>query len=255
MKIFIPLPLLFMFFYCKDVGAEKLIVASDVWCPYICADENKPGYMVELIQEIFSKKGFKLDLQIIPLTRALTLSQKNKIDMVLGLTQEHIDTYQIERNQISIGDYSNDFFVSNTNDWRYTTDQALEDYLNNNHTIGIIKGYVYGDFIDQLISQEPEHFIFAHGDSPIFRNIQMLKRNRIQILLDTKNTVLFEAKKNFQNDLVYAGTQGDRVLLYVGFSPSFSTDKKILLDQGIIEYRQSGELATLLKKYGIYDWQ
>lgn len=239
----------------SSVNAKQLIMASDVWCPYICEHTENPGYIVELVQAVFKIHNVDVGLQIIPLARAIKLTKDNNVDMISGFTEEHVETYKLARNQLSVGSFANDFFVYRKNQWRYTSEQKLAEYLTKRNKIGIIKGYVYGTYIDQLIIAKPNSFFVAHGDSPLNQNIQMLIHGRINILLDTRNTVLYEARKNAVEGLVYAGSHGENVLLYIGLSPNFLAEHKKILNDGITEFRNNGKLDLILKKYGITDWQ
>jgi len=49
-----------------------LLVLSDPWCPYNCQpDSDKPGYVVEMLREIFPPPTWQLKYQIVPWDRAL----------------------------------------------------------------------------------------------------------------------------------------------------------------------------------------
>jgi len=246
--------LFFILIFTFSSNANTLKVVSDIWCPYICEDYKNPGYIVELIRDIFAQNNINIKFEIVPLARAIKLTKNNKVDMVLALTDEHIIKNELNKNNISIGSFANDFFVAEGNRWRYISENDLSLFLSEGNKLGIIKGYEYGKYIHMLQKEKPEYFHMSHGESPLLMNIDMLNKKRINILLDTKNTVIFKMK-NETNKLIYAGTQGDNIPLYIGFSESISPKYKLLLDEGITHFRKSGKLAVILNKYGISDWE
>lgn len=243
-----------LFFMSFPNKANTLKIASDIWCPYICEDKKNPGYIIELIYDIFEPHDINVEFDKAPLARGIKLVKSNEIDMVLGLTDEHITQNKLNKSNVSVGVFSNDFFVNGNNKWRFKSNSDLSIYLSSGSKIGIIKGYEYGNFINLLINEKPNYFHISHGGSPLLQNIDMLYKNRIDILLDTKNTVLYNTQSN-NNKLIYAGTQGDPVFLYIGLSDSINPEYKKMLDEGIVSFRKSGKLAILLNKYGISDWE
>lgn len=235
--------------------AKEISVASDIWCPYICQDTLKPGYIVEMLSDILNKKNFTIKNETMPLARAIKFLKSGDIDIVLGLTQQHIDHHKLTYSNISVGDFANDFFVNNNNFWRFSTVEKLEEYASEGHKIGIIKGYLYGLEISKLIAKRPELFSYSYGNSPLYQNIERLKSARIDILLDSKNTVFSELKRLKTSALIYAGTQGTKEKLYIAISKTIDPQLLQIIEQGIIEYRRSGRLVRLLASYGISDWQ
>lgn len=238
-----------------SIKAAQLNVASDIWCPYICEDPNNPGYIVELVNQIYAENNVTTRFETIPLARAINLAQKNQINLVLGLTKAHLKSNSLQNFSLSVGSFSNDLYVKKGNNWRFTSPKNLIDYLKKGNKVGIIRGYVYGEFFDLLFASNPEYFHVAHGDSPLLSNLEMLNMGRISILLDTKNTILHEASPHIKPNLVYAGTEGENVPLYIGFSPNTPSEYTDMLNNGIVSFRQTKRLNQLLNKYGIEDWK
>jgi polar amino acid transport system substrate-binding protein len=251
-----------LFYFCSSSWASvRLVVASDNWCPYICDDQQSPGYIVEIVRDIFHQNNISLKFETLPLARAMQFVANNQTDMVLGLTEEQIIEHKLSKSQLSVGRPTLDFFVINGNPWRYTSNTELIKHLADDKKIGIIKGYSYGEFFNNLIESRPKYFYVSHGNTPLDTNLNLLNAGRIDIIIDNKYTVLFSAQSSAQSELiknlVHAGTEGEGEGggIYVGFAPHLSTDYINMLDQGIIEYRKSGRLKVLLNKYGITDWK
>jgi polar amino acid transport system substrate-binding protein len=195
-RVLLQVKLLLALLFCSFQSyAKKITIASDIWCPYICQDPKQPGYIVEMIDDILHKKNYRIKSETIPLARAIKYLQHGEVDIVLGLTQEHIESYNLIRTNVPVGNATSDFFVNHKNPWRFSTIEQLEAYGNAGYKIGIIKGYVYGPVLHKLITKKPEMFSYAHGDFPLQLLIKQLKSGRIDILLDSRNTVLNELKR------------------------------------------------------------
>lgn len=248
--------ILALLYFCNSsLASVTLVVVSDTWCPYICDDPQSPGYIVELVRDVFKQKNIRINLESVSLARALYLTASNKTDMVLGVTEVQIIEHKLGINTLSVGRSRNDFFVNIGNPWRYTSHSELLNHLGDDKKIGVVKGYNYGDFFDKLMQSTPSIFQVSHGNSPLSTNINMLNAGRIEILIGNQHTVLHSTEPELRQNLIYAGTDNESKLIFVGFAPDIEPEYIKILDKGIIKYRKSGKLKILLDKYDIADWQ
>lgn len=235
--------------------SRTIIVASDEWCPYVCNDNALPGFLVEMLKEIAQDNKIKLTFSLTPLARALNLAQKGKVDILLALTPQHITDYQLKQSQLSFGGLYNDFYVKAEYQWHFKDIKSLEKHLKNGAILGTINGYQYGEKMDLLLKNNSDHVFSASGNSPLIKQLEMLKIGRLDILLDSRFTVQYQLTKLQETNIVYAGTQGDFTPLFLGFSSSLSKETANVFDKGLTTLRQSGRLNKILAKYGITDWQ
>ena len=252
--------------YSKPVQAKVLVVASDEWCPYICDDTHLPGFLVEIVTEIAASNGVKIKFALTPLARALDLTQKGKIDILLGLTPQHISDFQLQTSHLSFGGLYNDFYVRANDPWRFKNITDLKTALKNNAILGTINGYEYGDIIGNLLKDNTAHIFSASGNSPLQRQLKMLRLGRLDILLDSRFTVQYQLSKlvnkssltktptTAKPSIIYAGTEGDFTPLFLGFSPLLSKEQVQLFDDGLLNLRENGRLNKILAKYGVIDW-
>ncbi len=252
--------------YSKPVQAKVLVVASDEWCPYICDDTHLPGFLVEIVTEIAASNGVKIKFALTPLARALDLTQKGKIDILLGLTPQHISDFQLQTSHLSFGGLYNDFYVRANDPWRFKNITDLKTALKNNAILGTINGYEYGDIIGNLLKGNAAHIFSASGNSPLQRQLKMLRLGRLDILLDSRFTVQYQLSKlvnkssltktptTAKPSIIYAGTEGDFTPLFLGFSPLLSKEQVQLFDDGLLNLRENGQLNKILAKYGVIDW-
>lgn len=269
-KNLIPLSLAFLVICAsiltKPVQAKVLVVASDEWCPYVCDNANLPGFLVEIVTEIAAKNSLKVKFALTPLARALDLTEKGKIDIVLGLTPQHVSDFQLQKSHLSFGGLYNDFYVRATDPWRFQSITDLEGALKNNAVLGTINGYEYGEKIENLLKDNAAHVFSASGNSPLQKQLRMLRLGRLDILLDSRFTVQYQLSKLSQKSaqlktsttsdpsIVYAGTEGIFIPLFLGFSPLLSKEYIQIFDYGLSNLRENGQLNRILAKYGVRDW-
>jgi polar amino acid transport system substrate-binding protein len=238
----------------KANQVKTLVVSSDEWCPYVCYDDALPGFLVEVVKEIAEANQINVKFSLTPLARGLTLIQQGKVDILLALTSQHITDYQLQQSKFSFGGLYNDFYIKVGQQWYFKDMNHLKDYLTKGAILGTINGYKYGEEIDLLLKENQAHVFSASGNSPLIKQLEMLKMGRVDILLDSRFSVQYQLNKLQEKEIVYAGTQGNFTPLFLGYSSSLSQEIITVFDQGLITLRQSGKLARILEKYGVADW-
>jgi polar amino acid transport system substrate-binding protein len=231
------------------------MIVSDEWCPYVCANNESPGFLIEIINEIATNNNIAVELALMPLARALDLTQRGKVDIALALTTQHIADFKLLRSASSFGGLYNDFYVKTPQPWRFQGMADLTRTVKDNAILGTINGYEYGEQIAQLLKDHPEHIFSASGNSPLQNQLKMLQMGRVDILLDSRITVQYQLSKMPRNNIVYAGTQGDFTPLFLGFSPRVNKKFIPIFDQGLQALRDSGRLSQILMKYSVKDWK
>ena len=241
-----------LFFASLPNQGQTLKIASDDWCPYICDDKEKPGYVVEIIKTVMAAHHIDLEFEVMPLGRAFLEVENNHLDLVLALTEVHIKEHSLIPSDVIIGDYANDFFVLSDNPFRFKNIDQLKA-----ERLGVVESYEYGADLDAFIRLHPEKIHIAHGRAPLQQNINMLLKGRLSVVLDTKNTVQSFLHQQKISNVIYAGTQGSTAPLYIGFNPRLSNlpALQLHLSNGLEELRTTGQLKQLLQRYGIADWQ
>lgn len=96
------------------------------------------------------------------------------------------------------------------------------------------------------------------GDKGLGLHIKKLTAGRIDSVIES--TAVMNAKlllMGLSDRIVKAGTIGSPTLLYVVCSPVKPVSKTYvkLLSEGIRSMRKSGELDSILSRYGVTDWK
>ncbi|SLM31960.1 ABC transporter, periplasmic domain [Desulfamplus magnetovallimortis] len=236
------------------IFAETITIVADRWCPYNCKpDSDRPGYGIEAAKIIFERAGHTVDYSVVPWARALKHTSDGKYNAVIGAFIEDAPDFIFPENEIGVSQIS--FFVKKGNPWKYTGIESLESIK-----AGIILDYSYGENLDKYFSsvkQNQSKVDITAGDNALISNIKKLDAGRIDAAIEDTNVFYHTAKQINMLDKVSIAGNSHKEKLYIAFSPALSNSKQYadLLSEGINQLRDSGELKTILDKYGLIDWK
>lgn len=160
-------------------GAE-LRLASDDWCPFICARDGKinGGYLVELTAQALALQDIRVRPALLPLSRAMHDTEQGLLDGVYAPPTDR-------RLRLSVPlAYSRAcFYTRADSDWTYAGADSLEAV-----TVGVIDDYGYDDgAMDAYIAEHRAQAAllqFAHGEAAGATNLHKLLRGRFQAMLE-----------------------------------------------------------------------
>lgn len=242
----------------QALQADTIVVAAYVWEPYNSAEGAVPeGYLLDILRAVFEKQGHVIKYQVMPYSRALVLAKDGDIQAVLGTFATDAAEYGLLNTQASLGLSKTVFLVKKADKWRFKGLKSLEDRV-----VGAILGYTYGDEgLDgylETFKADPKRVSLVAGDDPVVANFRKLEVGRVNVLVEDSVVAQYVmAKNNWTNQFVFAGEIGQGTPLYVSFSSKSPKVKAWLklLDQGIADLRASGQLAKILARYGLKDWE
>ncbi len=246
--------ILFFSLISLNAHADRITIVSDEWCPINCKPgSEKPGFMVEFAQQIFIKAGHQLEYIQEPWERAVAESRKGEHTGIIGAYQGDAPDFIFPENeQAMIG---NSFFVGKDKPWIYTGIDSLSKV-----NLGIIRGYDYGKEINDYIQANKDTLkVQANGgEDALEKNIKKLLAGRIDAIIE--NNYVFSFKINqmgVADKFKLAGVAIKPDKAYIAFSPANPKSKEYaeILSKGMEELRKSGELAAIMKKYGLQDWK
>lgn len=235
------------------LAAETITIAADEWCPYNCEnDSERPGYMVEIAKKAFEAEGLTVKYEIVNWARAISDARKGVYTGIIGAAKTDAEDFVYPR--VPLGKDDSDFFVRKGHTWKYESIDSLRS-----QRVGVIHDYSYGEEIDAYLEElgEGEHVQIASGDVGMETNIRKLINDRIDVVIANPNVFRYVAQRMGDLDKVEsAGVHGVPTYLYIAISPSHpkASEYAEMLAKTVEEMRASGELATLLEKYGLTDW-
>ena len=221
-------------------------------CPYICAEKSaNKGLLIDIVKSIFDKVDRPIEIQYFPMNRAMRMLENNDIDGVIGVLQRNAPEliYPDEH----IGQVRYVMYTSEKSDWLYTGLNSLKGKI-----LGVEVGKSYG-IADSYIQRHAKnkHVIYQHyGDNSTANLIRLLEKKYIDILIEDQ-TVLDFHTQNMRSEKLKEGGTVPPDNLYVGFSPSNKHAQEFadIITNGITDMRSTGELTTIMEKYGLSDWE
>jgi len=235
--------------------AEPLTIRADLWPPYNDEPESiKPGYMINVLWEIFKPQGYSIDYQTLSWTDSLEAARKGRCNAVIGATKEDAPDFIFPRESFGISDTA--FFVKGGSAWKFAGTSSLEKIR-----LGIIESYSYNEELDPFIkaNKGTKRIVEAKGDDPIAALLGMLQNGQIDVIVEDTNVMMASliAKKVPLGSIVPAGSCKEKSTLYVAFSPKNPKSKELAVkfDAGIKALRSSGRLHAILNLYGLDDWK
>ncbi len=232
---------------------ETVTLASDLWCPYTCESSLKPGYAVEILQEIFNGQNMDFKYLIMDWEKAVDKARAGSFHMVAATARNEAPGFVFGHKPIGIAKGA--FFTARSSSWRYTGLSSLRGIR-----LGVVGGYSYGWVVDGILKRADElglHVHYAQGDSPLLDNLKLLSRGGLDAVVGTTDVVTYTASQHALWDKVApAGDALFRIPVYVAFSPADpnAVRNARAVDQGIEQLRKSGRLDAILHTYGITDW-
>lgn len=245
---------LWVFFLClgaaPGVYSDTITLVADTWCPYNCEPgADLPGFMVEIAETIFKKRGHAIEYKVTPWTRAIQDVRTGKSDGLIGPGKEDAPDFVFPTEKVAL--MKNVFYGKKGLSWKYTGIDSLKE-----KTLGVVKGYTYTDEIDGYIKENEKMSQLVQvtsGENVLASNVKKLLAGRIDLILEDANVMQYHLKKNaLEKEVVEVGELAADDL-YIAFSPSnpLSRSYAEMISEGMILLRKSGELKEILEKYGI----
>lgn len=241
------LSLCVMLFFNFSAVAETIKVAAIDWCPQICPDGEKKGYVVDYINEIYKDSGYSLDIQYFPWSRAIRQVLTGKVDALLSPAKAEAPSLRYPQHEVGIQRMC--FFTAANSSWQYQGTHSLK---------GMQVGIAIDTSIEELneyVEKNLNQFQYQpYHERYIEQNAGKLDKARIDTFLFTRNSTIYElTKMGMWKNYREAGCTSE-AKIYMAFSPESSLKKKT---NGMIKHFDSRAskltkedfLATLLQSY------
>ncbi len=230
-------------------GPQKLTVAAIDWCPQICSSKDRPGYVIEIIKEVFSGEKYQLQIDYFPWSRAIRNVTSGQYDALLSPAKKEAPhlVYPLK----AVGSQRMCFFVKESSNWKYEGAESLK---------GVSIGIATDTSIEELngyMSKHPEQFQFQpYHERFVKQNALKLLKGRMDTFIFTLNTTQHTLKnENLDGKVKNAGCTS-KASIYMAFTPNLS--KQTLINGGVAYFdkrmsklTKEGTIEKILKKYKI----
>lgn len=236
-------------------AADKIVMASGDWCPYVCnpkLHDGKYGYLPDMAKIVFEKAGHSFEMRYMPFARVVDLGKKGKIDGIPGVYKGDVPSFVFPPVPQGIG--INTFYVEKGSSWKFENLDSLQKLTK----LGLIRDYYYGDDIKKFVETFPAKVDMLHGGNPQKRSLMKLKIGRVGAWLEDNQVAQYNIKRlELKKEVKPAGHTKEQFPVYIAFSPKIAKSGEYvrIVTEGVEKLRQSGDLKKILSVYGIDDWK
>lgn len=234
----------------KDIPTKtNLTIAAIDWCPQICIFEQRQGYVIEIVKEVFKGSNYNLKFQYYPWSRAIKNVTLGDADILLAPAKS--EAPHLVYPDSPIGHQRMCFFVDKDSDWQYSNLNSLK---------GINIGIAIDSSIEELNDyrqKHPEQFQFQpYHERFIKQNALKIKKGRIDSFIFTLNTTNKILKdEGLSGEIKNAGCVS-KTPIYMALTPierKTKHIKQILLayEKRITKLKQDGSIGKILESYNI----
>lgn len=227
---------------------ETIHVSAIDWCPQICPKTpERPGYLVEMIQDLYRKAGYELDFEYVPWSRAIVNVRTGRTDGLLSPSKD--EAPDLEFHAIPLAYQTHCFWKLSTSSWSYTDLESL-----NNTKFIIYRDHSYGPFLFTPEHKiEPyQYFELSYDEHYIDRAIALLKAGRAETFLFTANSVQYYLNQQHSTDVVMDACF-KRDELWFALSPKSDklSQMRQVIDDTLAGYKRTNSYEALLARYHI----
>ncbi|TPH17303.1 substrate-binding periplasmic protein [Litorilituus lipolyticus] len=227
---------------------KQLTLATTKWCPYTCAEKGYEANIIgKYVTELLEKHNIMVNVQSYPWARAVHFAEINEVDGLLTATPAEAPNLSFTTTPIA--NFHVCFYTHKTSDWQYQSPLQLD-----NLTLGVIKGYGYQDEIDKYISlhSKSERIVSLSGNQGLIRLISILKKQRVDIIVEDKLVMNWQAKTNNIDltDIKNAGCTTPQPF-YLALNVKAPQSKALieLLDIELARQENQQKLQQLIEQY------
>lgn len=226
-----------------------LTIAAIDWCPYICdINSDKPGVLVEIVQEVYKNTEFQPEFVVLPWSRAIREVESGKHMALLAPAKSEAPNLLYPKHPIGTQRFC--FFSREEDNWQYTTPEDIEQ-----------RKVVYpADALplelNHLQSQTNQLQGLSFHDSFERQTSELLLQGYVDSILITESSMLyFQFEHKLQSKIRTSGCLA-KDDLYLAFTPSGPHTGEVkswqdIHDQAAVSPEHQKQVAMILARYGL----
>ncbi|GLQ30538.1 substrate-binding periplasmic protein [Litoribrevibacter albus] len=228
---------------------HTLYVSAIDWCPQICpTTPDKPGYLVEMIDDLFRESEFQLDFEYVPWSRAIYRVKTGQTDALLSPSKEEAPDLRYHLEPLSYQTHC--FWKLKDSDWHF---KGLESLTSKPFVIYRDHSYVSFFASGKVPINSDHYFEISYDERYIPRAIQLLEAKRANTFIFTVNSVIFYQQMQKRQPLVVDECiKRDELWFALSPKPSHKIDAiQAHLDTSLGSYKKTERYRALLNKYNV----
>jgi len=249
--------------------AEHIKIASIDWPPQLMPNAEKPGYIREIITQVFKDSPYQLQIKTYPWSRAIHLVSNGKADALLAPAKIEAPglLYPVLLYPVNeVGLQRMCFFTKADSTFQYTGVQSLAGMK-----IGILQDGSISESLTKYVATHPRQFSYMpYNKNYLQQSLGKLRMGRIDAFLFTYNSTIHALNQlNIKDRVQVAGCIKDRVQVagcdyqakvYIAFTRSKDTGVDIIklqkyFDQKMATLITSEKLPQIMQSYGLKVWR
>tara|TARA_Y100000782_G_scaffold61255_1_gene67259 strand:+ start:607 stop:1374 length:768 start_codon:yes stop_codon:yes gene_type:complete len=248
--------LVFIFLFSAQAVAEEqevIEIAAIDWCPQLCPAHTNPGYITELVEQIYGSTNYHLNIKTYPWSRALSMVRKGEVDAVLSPARAEAPDLMYPHYEVGVQRMC--FFTLASNSWEYDGVSSLA---------GLQFGVASDTSLEELndyTALNPQQFQFQpYHERYILQQAEKLKRGRIDAFLFTYNSTRYTLQQADQWSGFRSAGCVSNAKVYMAFTPSEGLQAKIrqmmdAFDQGMKQLEREAKPPLIMQRYGLEYWK
>jgi polar amino acid transport system substrate-binding protein len=235
----------------QPAAAQGMLrLASDDWCPFVCARDGKlnDGFLVEAAAQALASQGYHVEPVLMPLSRAIVEAGAGSIE---GVYAPPLDARL--RDSVPITWSRACFYTRNDSSWTFQGMPSLQGVK-----LGVIGDYGYdGGEMDAYVARfhaDSKRLDFSHGATAGTTNLQKLLGGRYPVMLEHEAVAGYLARLvKAEGQLRKAGCLPQALPLTIGFSQEDGRTGSWMhaLSDGLKKLEAAGALEKLRQQYGV----
>ena len=229
-------------------GDVPVGLRADLWCPFNCQPQSqRPGLLIEVAQQAFADRG--IDYQLMNWARAVEASRSGEFHGIVGAFVGDAPDFYFP--SLPITQTRNCFYRKAQSSWQFESMESLDSVR-----LGVSNAYDYGPEMDAYIRDNldrPDRILVASGDLPAHRSLRLLRYQRIDAFIESREVMAWLKQINSLSDIEQAGCLPIVHDVYIAFSPALEEAAALAeqLGKAVARMRDSGQLQRLHHRYGI----
>ncbi|HDO1314194.1 substrate-binding periplasmic protein [Aeromonas veronii] len=214
--------------------------------PYIYEENGEmKGISIELAEAAFSNIGISVSYKKYPFPRMLEYGRSGKVDaiMLVFKTPERESYLFFPEHDL----YTEENFLVTRKNFQISYNGDLRTLRN--HTVGVIRGFSYGDSFDQAT------FIKRDESLDDKMLLKKLLANRYDVAVGSKIAIIYQADRlSAKDDIVFLEPSlFEKKSLYIAFSKNVIENKALYIQfsSALEKLKESGEYEKTMEKYGL----
>lgn len=240
----------------EELSPERPVrLVADDWCPQHCEQvEGYRGYIVDIVSRALELEHVPFTIAYQPWLRAMKSVQDGDYDGLLTPTVDGYPELNFIFHEQAVGYQDYCFFVTKGSSWQFTDFADLHGMR-----LSYLKDSGFGPLNDYLARhpKDIQVYEFSGGKGFTSNIFEFLSRDRADVIIMTSDVYEFALKRgDIRDRFRSAGCLGHEKLA-VGLSPVNPQRAKAIaaaLDEGIRQLTASGEMASILARYGMQLW-